>query len=116
MGQTSATVTIYGPLGSRHLDGLADTTATFTKIPASLARALGLEAPFEVPVELGDGRTVNRRLALADIEIEEVRRPVLVALGEEGERPPIGYTTLEVLGFKVNAVAHTLEKTPAIEY
>ncbi|MBI2916946.1 MAG: hypothetical protein HYY01_03045 [Chloroflexi bacterium] len=58
---------------------------------------------------------MTRRLALAEVEIEGVRRPVLVALGSNGERPLVGYTTLEMLGFKVNPVTHHLEKTPAIE-
>lgn len=30
--------------------------------------------------------------------------------------PIIGYTTLEILGFKVNPVTRRLEKTTAIEY
>jgi len=33
----------------------------------------------------------------------KVRRPVLIAIGKE-ERSIIGYTTLELLGFKVNPV------------
>ena len=65
---------------------------------------------------MGDGRTITRRLALAEVEIHGVRRPVLVSVGEDGEHPLVGYTTLESLGFKVNPVTHALEPTPAIEY
>jgi len=115
MGQTVASLTIHGPTGSCTLEGLADTAATFTKVPRLIAEAVGLRAGYETPVELGDGRTVTRALALADVELEGVRRPVLVALAENGERPLIGYTTLETLGFKVNPVTHLLEKTTAIE-
>jgi len=42
--------------------------------------------------------------------------PVLTAIGEEGERAFIGYTTLELLGFKVNPITGKLERTFAIEY
>jgi len=90
--------------------------ATFTKVPESVTVKLGLKAQYEAEVELGDGRILKRRLALAEVEIEGVRRPVLFAIGGEGERALLGYTTLEILGFKVNPVTGKLEKTVAIEY
>ncbi len=80
-----------------------DTGATFSKIPKSVAARLGLQAKYETEVELGDGRIIVRKLTLVDMEIEQVGKPVLVAIGEE-ERPLIGYTTLELLGFKVNPI------------
>ena len=116
MGQTNVTITIHGPLGSTQLDTPADTAATFTKIPRSAAPKLGLEDTYETAVELGDGRTITRSLALADLQIDDVRRPVLVTIAEDGEKPLLGYTALEALGFKVNPVTHRLEKTTAIEY
>ena len=116
MGQTLVRMTIYGPLGSVEVEGLADTAATFTKVPASTADAVGIEPQYETDVQLGDGRTVTRRLASAEVEVQGVRRPVLVAFGANGEQPLIGDTTLEALGFKVNSVTHSLEPTPAIEY
>ncbi|HID17494.1 TPA: hypothetical protein EYP26_04280 [Candidatus Bathyarchaeota archaeon] len=48
-------------------------------------------------------------------EVENVRRPVFIAVDEDGERPIVGYATLELLGFKVNPVAEKVEKTFAIE-
>ena len=77
---------------------------------------LGLETAYETAVEIGDGRTIWRRLAPAEVEIAGVRRLVLVASGGDGEQPLVGYTTLETLGFEVNTVTHELEPTPAIEY
>lgn len=116
MGQTLVTLTLHGPRGSAQVEALADTGATFTKVPTNVAERLGLQAAYEVPVQLGDGRTIIRRLALAEVEIQHVRRPVLVAVAENREEPLVGYTTLEALGFKVNTVTHALESTPAIEY
>lgn len=115
MGQTTVLLRVYGPLGSAELATLADTGATFTKIPRSIAVRVGLEERYETSVELGDGRTIIRPLALADVEVEGVRRPVLVAISQEGETPLLGYTTLELLGFKVNPITQKLEKTTAIE-
>ncbi len=92
-----------------------DTGATFSKIPKLVAARLGLQAKYETEVELGDGRVVKRKLTSVDMEIEEVRRPVLVAIAEE-ENPLVGYTTLELLGFKVNPITRKLEKAMPIEY
>ena len=116
MGETIVTLTLHGPRGSRQVDGIADTAATFTKIPRETAEAIGLESSFETQVELGHGRTVTRQLVLAEVEIEDVRRPVLVALADDGEQSLVGDTTLEILGFTVNTVEHRLEPRTAIEY
>ena len=117
MGETRIAFKIYGMDGqAAELEAVVDTGATFTKIPRVLASVLGLQVKYETGVELGDGRIVKRGLALAEVEIEGVRRPVLVAVGGEEEKPLIGYTTLEVLGFKVNPVTGRLERTIAIEY
>ena len=99
MGQVLVNLRMHGPNGSANVEALVDTGATFSKVPRSTIEAIGAEPALETSVELGDGRTVTRRLALADVEIDGVRRPVLVSAGEEGERPLVGYTTLETLGF-----------------
>jgi predicted aspartyl protease len=97
------------------LEGLVDTGATFTKIPGWAASKIGLQAIYKAEVMLGDGRTVTRGLAYGEVEIEGIRRLVPVAIGGDEEMPVIGYTALEILGFKVNPVTGKLEKTPAIE-
>ena len=116
MGETYVDLILHGPSGARTVTCLADTAATFTKVPREAIEAIGLQAIHETPVELGDGRVITRRLALAEVQIENVRRPVLVALAENGEQPLCGYTTLETLGFKVDTIAHRLERRTPIEY
>ena len=117
MGEARTRLKVYGTDGKAvELEVLVDTGATFTNVPKEMADSLGLKAQYETEVELADGRRVKRCLALAEVELEGVRRPVLVAIGEEGERALIGYTTLELLGFKVNPLTGKLERTPAIEY
>jgi len=117
MGETRARLKVYGPDGKAiELEALVDSGATFTKVPKEVADSLGLKAQYETEVELADGCRIKRGLAGAEVELEGVRRPVLVAIGEEGERALIGYTTLELLGFKVNPLTGQLERTPAIEY
>ena len=116
MGRTYVDIVVHSDSGSVVVNALADTAATFTKVPRPVFDELGLKVAHEVEVEIGDGRTIRRPLALADVEIDGVRRPVLVSAGGYGEQPLVGYTTLETLGFKVNTVAHRLEPIPAIEY
>lgn len=116
MGDTRVLLKVHGSLGSAETEALVDTGATYTKIPSSMAAQIGLNRQYEVSVELGDGRVISRGLALAEVEVEGIRRPMLVALGAEGEAPLLGYTTLELLGFKVNPITRKLEQTNAIEY
>ena len=116
MGQTIVTMRIHGPRGTADVEALADTGATFSKVPRSTIDAVGIEPQYESDIRLGDGRTVTRSLRLAEVEVQGVRRPVLVAIGANGEQPLISCTTLEPLDFKVSSVTHSLEPTPAIEY
>ena len=116
MGETYAELTLSGAAGADTIRCLVDTGATFTKIPAALGERLGLEVVDEVRVELADGRESVRRLALADAQVNGLRRPILVTLAEDGGQPLIGMTTLENFGFKVDPVAERLEPRTAIEY
>ena len=116
VGRTYVDIGIHGRLRSSVISASADTAATFTKVPRHVFDEVGLDIVHEAEVEIGDGRRIRRPLALAEVEIAGVRRPVLVSAGGDGEQPLVGYTTLETLGFKVNTVTHELEPTPAIEY
>ena len=117
MEETRARFKIYGPNGSfEELEAMIDTGATFSKIPQSLVQRLGLEVKYETEVELGDGRVIKRELVPGEVEIGGVKRPVLIAVGGEEEKIIIGYTTLEILGFKVDPITGRLERTRAIEY
>jgi aspartyl protease family protein len=116
MGDTWVLLKVHGSLGSAEAEALVDTGATYTKIPSSMGAQIGLKREYEVPVEMGDGRIISRGLALAEVEVEGVRRPMLVALGAEGEAALLGYTALELLGFKVNPLTRKLEPANAIEY
>jgi len=115
MGETRVKFRVYSGERFTELEGFVDTGATFTKIPRSAASKIGLQANYEAEVMLGDGRTLKRGLALGEVEVEGVKRSILIAIGGDEETPIIGYTTLEVLGFKVNPLTGKLERTPAIE-
>jgi len=59
MGETYTGLKIFGPKGSRELEALVDTGATYTKIPREVAEYVGLDLAYETEVELGDKRLVK---------------------------------------------------------
>lgn len=115
MGIVLTKVRIYGITGEKELDLMVDTGATFTRLPLSLANEIGIEWKDEVEVELSDGRIRKRKLGIAEIEMNGVRRTIPITAADD-ERGFIGYTALEILGFKVNPITQKLERTMAIEY
>lgn len=110
MGETRVKIRVFGQKGTKDVEAIVDTGATFSKIPIAIAEEIDLEARYETEVELADGRRINRKLSLAEISLEGRRRPVLVALSSNGEHPLVGYTALENLELKVNPVTRRLEK------
>ena len=107
---------IYGIDGKvEEIEAIADTGATFAKIPRNIASKIGLTPRYEREFEQGDGRTIKRKIAVAEVGVEGEKGTIPIAIGEEGERCVLGYTSLEILGFKVNPVTCKLEKVKAIE-
>lgn len=116
MGETRVRVKLYGIRGWKEIEALVDTGATFTKVQESVAREIGVDLKYDTTVEMADKRLVQRKLGLAEIEFDGIRRPVLIAVSPDTEEPLIGYTTLENLELKVNPMTRKLEKTKPIEY
>lgn len=116
MGETRAKVKLYGIRGSKEIEAIVDTGATFTKIQESIAQEIGMDLKYDTTIELADRRLVQIKLGLAEIEFDGIRRPVLIAVSPDTEEPLIGYTTLENLELRVNPVTQKLEKTKPIEY
>ncbi len=116
MGATYATMKVEGARGKVELQALADTGATFTKIPRSYAEKIGLETEFETVVQVSTGAVVPRSVGYAKVDVEGVKRRVPIAIGEETEPAILGYTALEILELKVNPITRRLEKAMPIEY
>jgi predicted aspartyl protease len=116
MGDTYARVTLHGPLGMSTIDALVDTGATFTKISSLAAEKIGFRGRRQIEIVLASGERVRRQLGNLEVEIGSQRDVVPATVGKDGEADLIGYTTLEILGFKVNPVTRKLEPSPPIEY
>lgn len=64
---------------------------------------------------MSDERLVERVLCFAEAEMDGMRDLIPITLGGESESL-IGYTALQILGFKVNPITRRLERTTPIEY
>ncbi len=116
LGETKVTVRIYGPTGHEDVEMLADTGATISKIPDSVAKKTGVEIVGDVQVELADGSLKKRGQGYAEIELLGTKRLVPILVGPDGESALLGLTTLEILQFKVNPLTRKLERANLIEY
>ena len=81
---------------------LVDTEATFSVIPRSLARTLGIRRPRRsVTVRLADGRRVRLGADVAIFRIDGREAPVTILVGKVDE-PILGVEALEALGLAVD--------------
>jgi len=92
---------------------LVDTGATYTILPATIARAAGsIPLPTRFAVSLADGSRRSLLACTMGIEIERRTAPMTALLLPDGE-PLLGVETLEALGLRVNPVSRCLEPTRA---
>ena len=91
--------------GSRTVNGLVDTGASFPQVPASVLEALGIERAETVKFRLADGSTTDLWLGHALLEIEGSIRSVDVIFGPEGGSVLLGALALEAFGLAAD-VSH----------
>ena len=116
MGETRVKVRVHGSKGYADVDMIADTGATLTTIPESVARAAGILPIGSVAVKLADGSRMMIAIGQADIEIGGDRAPVRVLIGSDEHVSLLGLTSLETLGLKVNPVERSLEPSDYVLY
>jgi len=98
----------------QEIELLVDTGATFTKLSSRLLETLGVPSSFEREFEIADGSMLRRRVGYVEIEVEGRKAPVPVAFAEDGERPLLGATALEILGLSVDPQKRRLVPAPAL--
>lgn len=97
------------PSRAAELELLVDTGATFSMVPASLLKEIGVQADTMFSLRLADGRFVERGGCTVWMEIEGKGYKVPAIIGENGDVPVLGVTTLEILGFEVDPMARKLK-------
>jgi aspartyl protease family protein len=100
MGLTHVRVTVGNPADDRRTDVqcLVDSGAVYSLIPRSVLEHLGIAAHSERDFVLANGDVIRRHLATATFEYIGLRGDSMVVVGEPGDDPLLGATTLEGFG------------------
>ena len=88
---------------ARSLNGLVDTGASYTMIPASILEELGIAREDTETFNLADGSRRAYDLGIARLELAGKRRPVAVIFGPENAGILLGALTLEVFALAADA-------------
>jgi clan AA aspartic protease len=101
MGLTFVKVTVGNPAnGHRRADVscLVDSGAVYSLIPGTVLRKLHIKPHSTREFILANGDVIKRRLATATFEYDGRRGDSLVIVGERGDDPLLGATTIEGFG------------------
>ena len=103
MGHVYATLTCHGTGGkTARLHLLVDTGASYTWLPATLLKSLGVRPTRSMPFELGDNRVVRRRVGELQVEIQGIRATTVVVFATRKDANVIGVHALEGLALQVD--------------
>ena len=87
---------------SLEIEAMVDTGASYTMVPATLLRDLGVQAIDTISLTLADGRQVEMDIGEARATINERSIPTLVVFGQDDARALLGAYTLEGLRLAVD--------------
>ena len=87
---------------SLEIEAMVDTGASYTIVPASRLRDLGVSPIDKIGLVLADGRPVEYDMGEAIATVSGRRIPTLVVFGEDNARALLGAYTLEGLRLTVD--------------
>jgi clan AA aspartic protease len=99
MGTFSVPIEIGNSAGTRFepVDALVDTGASYTVVPRSVLRRLGVTAHEHVPFVLADGRLIYRDVGRTWIRVNEKSEITLVVFGDDDTEALLGAYALQGL-------------------
>ena len=102
--------TLRNPHGgqSRALNGLVDTGASYTVIPAAVLEQLGITPLRSVRVRYADGSFAELDLGEAQMELERMTSTVQVLFGPSGDTFLLGAMALEAFALAADATNRRL--------
>ncbi len=118
MGTFTYPIEVISADGSRteRVDATVDTGSTYTCLPASLMRDLGIVADRRIRSELADGSIVEDPVGEARVRVEDVEITTIVIFTDEGAPALLGAYTLEGALLVVDPVHQRLAPTHALRY
>lgn len=109
MGITYVEGAARGPTGEEgEVRFLLDSGATYSLLPESVWRPIGLEPTREMTFTLADGTRVERQISRCYLVLPQGEDYTPVILGEPGDEALLGVVTLEILGLVFNPFSRTL--------
>jgi predicted aspartyl protease len=115
LGALFVTIEVGDARGERFepVEVMVDTGATFTTVPASLLRRLGISPQRTMPARLADGSIIEDEVCDAMIRVEGQSFISPVTFGREGEPNLLGVVALETALLAVDPVDQRLVPTIA---
>ena len=109
-------IEIAGPDGESFetVNALAGTRATFTTLPASKLRSLGVTPIGKREFKLPNGERIRRDIGQTPVRIDGSVRTTIVVFSDEGSVPILGMVTLGEFGLAADPVEMRLVPIPAI--
>ena len=109
MGITYIEGTVKGKEGKQiKVNFLIDSGATYSLLPESAWKSIGLEPKREQSFTLADGTSIERKISEALISLPQGEAHTPVILGKSGDEPLLGVVTLEILGLVFNPFDRSL--------
>ena len=116
MGAFSHPIEVMAADGSRSVavDALVDTGSTYTCLPASLLRGLGIIPTDRILTELADGRIVAEDVSEARVRVAGIEVTTIVVFAGEDAPALLGTYTLAGALLAVDPVEPRLRPTHAL--
>lgn len=89
---------------------LVDSGATYTVVPSTVLRKLGIAPQREEEFSLADGTIIKRKVGNALYEYEGIESAAPVLFGEKDDDKLLGVYTLEALGLTLDPLKRTVHK------
>ena len=116
MGTFRVSIEVGDPTGERYeaVGALVDTGATYTALPATLLRSLGVAPHARAAFVLADGCQVEREIGRTWIRVDGRTELTLVVFGEPGSQALLGAYALEGLRLAADPVGRRLTPVPGL--
>ena len=116
MGTFNIEMEIGDPDGLHYekIEALVDSGASYTMVPASLLRSLGVTPLRRAGFELADGSRIELEVGQTWLQLAGRRGISLVVFADEGSKPLLGAVTLETLQLGIDPVGMRLVPVDAL--
>lgn len=90
---------------------LVDSGASFTVVPSTVLKKLGIKPQGIEKFVLADGKIIKRKVGSAMYEYAGIERAAPVLFGQKGDSKLLGVFTLEALGLSLDPLKRKLYKS-----